>query len=190
MRSPLALLLAATLSACASSGSVEDTTAITPAQTTNTTRVVTTQGGTAQLNAMAIDTDVRLFSTGTVDQVWAVLPAVYAELGIPLTVNNAATKTIGNTGWRTRRSIAKVPMQRYLDCGSSGTLQNAETYNINMSVVTTVRPNSSGGSVVATAITATGRNPITSSSAEVRCASMGDLEIRIRDMVQKKIEAM
>lgn len=188
MRTPLALLtLTLIATACASTGAGPETV---PNQTTNTQRVVGGDGSVTQLNAMNIDTDVRLFSTGTVDQVWAVLPAVYAELGIPLTVNNAATKTIGNTGWRTRRSIAKVPMQRYLDCGSSGTLQNAETYAITMSIVTTVRPNASGGSVVATAITATGKNPVTSSTAEVRCASMGDLEIRIRDMVQKKVEAM
>jgi hypothetical protein len=139
---------------------------------------------------MNIDTDVRLFSTGTPDQVFAVLPAVYTDLGIPMSVNDVRSKTVGNSGWRTRRSIGKVPMQRYLDCGSSGTLQNAETYQINMTIMTTVHPNQSGGSVVSTAITAVGKNPVTSSSADVRCATKGDLEIRIRDMVQKRIEAM
>ncbi len=184
------LAIAVASSACVSASGTEVSTDTAPRQTAATGRVTAGDGSTTQINAMNIDTDVRLFSTGTPDQVWAVLPVVYAELGIPLSMNNSANKTLGNTGWRTRRAIAKVPMQRYLECGSSGTIANAETYNINMSIVTSVRANSSGGSVVATAITATGRNPVTSNSNEVRCVSNGDLEIRIRDMVQKRVEAM
>ena len=184
---PLVLVLLA--AACGTSGS-SPSTAVTPNVTTNTGRVVTTTGDAIQINAMNIDTDVRLFSTGTPDQVWAVLPQVYAELGIPLTVNDPCTKTLGNAGLRVRRSIAKVPLYRYFDCGSSGSMQNAETYRITMSIMTTAQANPGGGTVVSTAITGTGKNPITSSSAEVRCASMGNLEIRIRDMVQKKIEGM
>jgi len=122
--------------------------------------------------------------------VWLVLPQVYEELGIPLTVKNDASKIIGNEGWRTRRQIGRVPMQRYIDCGRSGTIENAETYTINLSIVTSVTANSGGGSVVGTTIQATGRNPVTSSTQEVRCVSMGDLEIRIRDMVQAKVAAM
>lgn len=180
----LALISAA---ACSSSGG-GSVPSVAP--TPNTSRVTTGSGSTVKINTMNIDTDVRLFSTGTPDQVFAVLPAVYTELGIPLSLSDPRTKSVGNTGWKTRRSIGKVPMQRYLDCGSSGTLQNAETYQVHMSVVTSVRPNPSGGAIVSTSISGTGKNPVTSSSAEVRCSSMGNLEIRIRDMVQKRIEAM
>jgi hypothetical protein len=183
--SPALLVLAA---ACSSGANPAP--AATPAVRPNTERIVTSSGSQVQINAMNVDTDVRLFSTGTPAQVYAVLPAVYTELGIPISVNNGQDKSVGNTGWRTRRSVGKVPMQRYLDCGGSGSVQNAETYNIHMSIVTTVGPNASGGSIVSTAITATAKNPVTSSTAEVRCASKGDLEIRIRDMVQKRIEAM
>jgi len=161
----------------------------TPTPTTTTGRIVTTSGSTVQMNTMNIDLDVKLFVTGTPDEAWAVLPGVYSELLIPVSVNDARTKTIGNTGWKTRRSIGRVPAQRYLDCGSSGTLENAETYQLNLSIVTSVLPNANGGAVISTAITGTGKNPITSSSAEVRCASKGDLELRIRDMVQKAIYA-
>jgi hypothetical protein len=189
MRIPLLVALAITTAGCASSGGGVDPDS-TPRVTTATERVVTGGGETLQMNAMNIDTDVRLFSTGTPDQAWSVLSAVYAELGIPLTMNNAATKSLGNTGWRTRRQIGGVRMYNYLDCGGSGNMQNAETYSITMSIVTTVKPNPGGGSVISTAITAIGRNPVTSSSQDVRCATLGNLEIRIRDMVQKRVEAM
>jgi hypothetical protein len=39
-------------------------------------------------------------------------------------------------------------MQRYLDCGRSGTIENAETYQITLSIMTSVTVNPSGGSVV------------------------------------------
>jgi len=186
--SALVLVLAGCAStAPAGSGSPDRDTAPTP--TVNSTRVVTGTGSTLQMNTMNIDLDVKLFVTGTPDEAWAVLPGVYSELLIPVSVNDNRTKTIGNTGWKTRRSIGRIPAQRYLECGSSGTMQNAETYSLNLSIVTTVLPNPNGGAVVSTAISGTGRNPITSSSADVRCASKGDLELRIRDMVQKAIYA-
>ena len=204
MRPLLVSALALVAAACAGTGAAADpgspsspssgvspppavATATTP--TVNTNRIVTTSGQTMQMNAMNIDLDVKLFVTGTVDEAWAVLPGVYAELGIPLSMNDNVRKTLGNTGWRVRRSIGRVPAQRYLDCGSSGTLENAETYQLNLSIITTVMPNRNGGSVVSTALSGTGKNLVTSSAAEVRCASKGDLELRIRDMVQKAMYA-
>lgn len=179
-----ALFLAGCAGAAAGTGSD-----VAPTPTVATTRIVTTEGGTVMASAMNVDIDVRLAVTGTADQAWAVLPGVYAELGIPLSVNDARTKTLGNTGWRTRRMIGRVPAQRYLECGSSGTLANAETYQLTLSIVSTVAPNARGGATVATTVTGSGKNPITSSSAEVRCASTGDLELRIRDLVERAIHA-
>ena len=188
MRALLALATAGIFTACAASTSSPDLD-IAPTSTVATTRGVTATGGASTViaSAMNIDLDVRLVVTGTPDQAWTALTAVYQELGIPLSVNDAASKTIGNTGWRTRRSIVRVPAQRYLDCGSSGTIQNAETYQLTLSIISNVKPNPRGGAVVSTAITGTGKNPITSSSAEVRCASTGDLELRIREMVERAI---
>jgi hypothetical protein len=188
MRRALPLAVVFATAACSGTGSPTNST---PAPVQRTERVVTSSGGGGlAVNTVNADINVRLLSTGTVAQVWSVLPQVYEELGIPLSIKNDQQRVIGNEGWRTRRSIARVPMQRYLNCGRSGTIENAETYNINMSIITTVSANPGGGSVVGTLISATGRNPITSSSQEVTCASQGDLEIRIRDMVQAKVAQM
>jgi hypothetical protein len=183
---------AALTTACAGSGNSPDTLpSAVPTSTVSTERIVSSSGGAGVAVTTAnLDNNIRLLSTGTAAQVWSVLPSVYEELGIPLTVKEDARKMIGNEGWRTRRSIGRVPMQRYLDCGRSGTIENAETYAINLTIVTTVQPNPSGGSVVGTIVTAIGRNPVTSSTQDVRCASTGDLEMRIRDMVQTKVAAM
>ncbi len=190
MRRALTALVVSTFAAgCAGTGG--GTTPPVPTPTVQTERVVTSSGGGGLAVTTAnLDNNVKLLSTGTPAQVWSVLPQVYEELGIPLTVKNDAQRLIGNEGWRTRRSIGRVPMQRYLDCGRSGTIENAETYQINLSIMTSVTANPGGGSVVATILTATGRNPVTSSTQEVRCASQGDLEIRIRDMVQAKVAAL
>ncbi len=190
MRRPLAATLTALLAlGCASqpgSGPVVDPM---PTPTVNTGRVVTSSGSTVQFNTMNITKEVALTVSGSVDEAWAVLPVVYRELAIPLTMNEPKSKTIGNTGWKMRRSIGKVPVYRYVDCGSSGTMQNAETYELTLSIVTQVKADAAGGSQLLTLITGTGRNPITSSSAEVNCVSTSQLELRIRDMVQKALVA-
>lgn len=186
---PLALLLVT--AACSTTGGVDPAPVPTTAPTIQTERVVTSSGGGGlAVTSANLDNNIRLLSTGTVAQVWSVLPSIYQDLNIPLTVKDDTRKVIGNEGWRTRRSIGRVPMQRYLDCGRSGTIENAETYQISMTIVTTVSPNAGGGSLVGTIVSATGRNPITSSTQEVRCVSTGDLEIRIRDMVQQRVTAM
>ena len=192
MRTLSLLTIPVAVAGCASTapaGTSAPTPSSAPPPTVNTTRVVTGTGATLQMNTMNIDLDVKLFVTGTPDEAWAVLPGVYSELLIPVSVNDPRTKTIGNTGWKTRRTIGRIPAQRYLECGSSGTMQNAETYSLNLSIVTSVLPNPNGGAVISTAITGTAKNPITSSSAEVRCSSKSELELRIRDMVQKAIYA-
>ena len=190
---PLSLIaLTVAVAGCASTAPAGSSAPVrdnSPTPTPSSTRVVTGSGSTLQMNTMNLDLDVKLFVTGTPDEAWAVLPGVFSELLIPVSVNDTRTRTIGNTGWKTRRSIGRVPAQRYLDCGSSGSMENAETYSLNLSIVTSVLPNPNGGAVVSTAIGGTAKNPITSSSAEVRCASKGDLELRIRDMVQKAIYA-
>jgi hypothetical protein len=186
MRLLLVTATALLVGGCASAGTAP---ASGPTQTVSTNRVVTGGGDMMQMNTLNADTDVKLFVTGTVDEAWAVLPGVYQALGIPLSMNDNVRKTLGNTGWRVRRQIGRVSTRNYLDCGSSGTLENAETYQLTLSITTTILPNPKGGSIVSTALTGSGKNPVTSSSAEVRCASKGDLEMRIRDEVQKALLA-
>lgn len=186
MRPLLVTATALLVAGCASAGA---SSASGPTQTVATSRVVTGGGDMMQMNTLNADTDVKLFVTGTVDEAWAVLPGVYQALGIPLSMNDNVRKTLGNTGWRVRRQIGRVSTRNYLDCGSSGTLENAETYQLTLSITTTILPNPKGGSIVSTALTGSGKNPVTSSSAEVRCASKGDLEMRIRDEVQKALLA-
>lgn len=187
---PLALILVS--AACSSAPGGADPATIPPVvATVQTDRIVTSSGGSGvSVTAANLDNTIRLRSTGSVAQVWSVLPSVYADLGIPLTVKDDNRKMIGNEGWRTRRSVGRVPMQRYLDCGRSGTIENAETYQIIMTIVTTVSANPGGGSTVGTIVSAVGRNPVTSSTQDVRCASIGNLEIRIRDMVQERVAAL
>jgi hypothetical protein len=192
MRFPLlALVTTATLGCAGATGTTTGATTgdIAPTPTVTTTRIVTSGGSTVTAGTMAVDLDVRLLVTGTPDQAWAVLPTVYQQLGIPAEVNDPRGRTMGVANWRVRRLIGKTRATQYVDCGSSGTLQNAETYQLTLSILSSVRPNPKGGAIVTTAISGTGRNPITSSNADVRCVSTGDLELKIRELVEAAIHA-
>jgi len=182
MRLPLlALVTTATLGCAGATGTTTGaiTGAIVPAVTVLPPEVT----------MRVVDLDVRLLVTGTPDQAWAVLPTVYQQLGIPAEVNDPRGRTMGVANWRVRRLIGKTRATQYVDCGSSGTLQNAETYQLTLSILSSVRPNPKGGAIVTTAISGTGRNPITSSNADVRCVSTGDLELKIRELVEAAVHA-
>lgn len=160
---------------------------LAPSPIISTTRIVTGGGSTLVAGTMAVDADVRLGVIGTPDQAWAALPSVYLQLGIPVEVNDPRNKTMGTSTFRVRRLIGKTRATQYVDCGASGTLQNAETYQLTLSILSSVRPDPEGGTIVSTTIAGTGRNPITSSNADVRCVSTGDLERKIRELVQVAI---
>ncbi len=188
MRFPLLTFLTAVTLGCA--GATGTTGGdIAPTPTVTTTRVVTSGGNTVTAGTMAVDIDVRLLVTGTADQAWAVLPAVYQQLGIPAEVSDPRGKTMGVANWRVRRLIGKTRATQYVDCGSSGTLQNAETYQLTLSILSSVRANPKGGAIVSTTVTGSARNPITSSNADVRCVSTGDLELKIRELVETAIHS-
>lgn len=114
------------------------------------------------------------------DRVWAVMRAVYDSLGIPVASFDAATKTIGNTGLRLKRRLGEVALSKYINCGSTQGFPSADTYEVFLSVTTSVRPAASGPQATQISTTVDGQaRPITFSGEPVRCSSLTTLESRI-----------
>lgn len=109
------------------------------------------------------------------DRVWRVMPAVYNALEIQITTFDAEKNTIGNAGMKVYRRLGKTPLTRYLDCGRTQIGQSAESYDIQMSVLTRLTPVDSGRTVVSTNIEAAGR-PMQFAGGETQCRTKGALE--------------
>lgn len=180
--SVLVLVFAA---ACASSGTAASETAVSSSRASLVTggaaNGAMTMGLTNSYTAIATHVPV------SADSAYQVLTRVYAILQIP--VAPVETKrAIGNDEIRIRRRIADMPMQKVLDCGQKMGLDNAETWDIHMNLLSYVQPDDKGGANVFTRVQAMG-NPTDISSRDLTpCASQGELEKKIGDMVLKLLK--
>ena len=131
---PAALLVLA--AACASGAS---TGVGTSAQTTTT--IYTGSEGSP---LTSVSTDAPVASTISTalrpDSAAVQLQAAYAVVGIPITLQDAATGRLGNPRFVTRSRIANEPMSRFLNCGQTLTGNRADRDQITISIVSTVRP--------------------------------------------------
>jgi hypothetical protein len=136
---------------------------------------------------------VRSSTTGVatiaspVEQVWQALQGAYGSLGIPLSTLEADKHTIGNRGLKVRRQLGNVSLVKYLDCGSSQGGPSADSYEIFLSVLSSVKSAAPGETILSTTLEATGR-PVSFSSGEVRCTTTGALEGRIAEAVRARVK--
>jgi hypothetical protein len=179
------VLIVVAVSACASAGAGSSDPQLTagPAMTTQT--LVGAGGGAAAVNLVNEASAVGTNITGSVDATWAALESVYASLEIPLSMRDADKKELGNTAFRTRRRVGSVPMIRALDCGGESGMPNAETYDITLDVRSLVTPTSDGNARLQTLVQASAQRATGNNSNPMRCSSLGGLEKKIADMVQK-----
>ena len=171
MRRPFLLALLPIL-ACASSqgGSM----APVPDQTLR----IPTSGAATRMTTISIASSiapsVRMF-VAPMDRVWNALPSVYAELGLPLTDRDSSDRTMGSSSFKLRRRLGDVPLSRYLDCGSTQGAPSADSYEILLTVHSSVQSGQAGSTVVSTTVDAMGR-PVFVSSEYIHCGSKGGLE--------------
>jgi len=175
MRGIVAIALVV-LSACASSGSAgsggaEQSVHIAGMNNSRGLRVTTgTEGPRIDVVPLPIE------------RVWGALPAVYDSLQVPVTDRDEAEHRIGNRSVRARGRLGGVLLSRYFNCGSTQGGPNAETYQLQISMLTFAKEQGTGATALATTLQATAR-PVTLSGEAVQCSSTGALETRIRNMV-------
>ena len=118
------------------------------------------------------------------DTTFKLLVTVYTKLAIPVAQQSDVYRTIGNDVLRARRKLGGMNMQDVIDCGNKMGLPNAETWDIQMNILSTVTPDGSGGAQLATRIDAMGHDPSVSNRDWIPCESKSNLEARIADMVK------
>ena len=176
--SSIAALLLSAVAACASGRKNAGETA-TSIQTTR----VSGTGGTTTLTTVAETRRGVASLPAPVGMVWNALRTSYDSLGIPVTRADETNRVMANEGMRLRRRLGKVPLTRYLDCGSAQAGPNAETYEVHLAVVTQLRPDSANTTIATTAIEASAK-PVQFAGEFVACASTGELERSLESMLR------
>jgi hypothetical protein len=120
------------------------------------------------------------------DSVWQALARVYDSLAIPRNTFDPASQTIGNTGFLIRRTLGKVRLSEYIDCGSPQLRPSADYYDVNMSVLTQLQPDPSGATKVTTTVNATAK-PVSIAGQFDRCSSTGRLETRLASLLNAEL---
>lgn len=138
---------------------------------------------------VAMTSEVRVVTQtvdAPVDRVWAVLPAVYAELGLEGGAD-AARRTMSGTGNFSRRFQGQAAA-RLFDCGQGqfGT-PLANTSNIRFAISTTVNPADNGGSRLDSQVEAHARSTDGANSLAAQCRTEGQLEAMIVERVRAKL---
>jgi hypothetical protein len=177
---PLAALIAAT-TACSASGTASSVArASGPAQ-----RPVGTIDGANIVITAASTPDVSTLAA-PMAQSWNALRAAYDSLGIPVTSQDPQRRIIGNEAWKVRQRIARTPLSRFLDCGSSQIGPNADSYDVVLFVQSQLLPADAGSTKLSTIVEAQAR-PATYNQAWSRCSTKGALETRIADLVKAQL---
>jgi hypothetical protein len=178
MRFWYSLVAAAALAGCASSGGVQQAGTIpTTMETINVRGAV---GGSMSM-AMVHEANANgaAVSYGA-QETFIALRAVYDSLGIPVTTLDQTNRVIGNAAFKIRRQLARVPLSKYLNCGTTQGGPSADSYELIVSISTQARPQGQR-TLVMTTLDGQGR-PVAMSGDYVHCATTAALEAHIVEM--------
>lgn len=180
---PLPLVaLAALLGACAPAVRTPGGRLIEPTPSVSSN----SSGTTVRLNP----DDPRMASQlrATPAQVWEALPAVYAELGIEPDLVDPAKMTLGS-GRFTASQIGGRRTGSYVRCGNEGSAassMNRQRYRL--TVMTSLQPSGSG-TTVTTRVEGSANAVDASNASATYCASTGQLEQRITQLLLARVGA-
>ncbi|HEX6070199.1 MAG TPA: hypothetical protein VFZ18_10245 [Longimicrobiaceae bacterium] len=148
---------------------------------------VTTAGTGADI-LIANDTEAGALGVrATPEAAWIGLPGVFEALEIPVDRVDSRQKTLGNSGFTTRRRLGGQPLSAYLSCGSTLSGPIANQYEVRLAVVSQILPAAEGDAHIRTRVEATARSRDGASSSSVPCASTGGLETRIAELLNRSV---
>jgi hypothetical protein len=137
-----------------------------------------------------LGTDSRATSisiSATPEQVWAVLPGIYQELGIQAEMRDDALRTLGTRGFTGSR-IGGKRAGDFVRCASQGTgPSSGGMMRTRLTIITRVTSASGGKAEIVTEVGGTATPVEGTSTGPTACASTGELEQRIRTMAEKAI---
>jgi hypothetical protein len=119
--------------------------------------------------------------------VWLAAKKVYADLDIPLVVENPSTHQMGNANFYKTRQIGGRSMTEFVDCGSGMTGPKASTYRIYISLLTEVVTDGAGGTKIQTTFVPIGQDMAGNSTDRIPCGTTGRFEAFFLDRVKANL---
>jgi hypothetical protein len=138
-------------------------------------------GGNAALNVVPSSGLSTHQFAHPIDAVWKVLPAVFDSVSVPVGLLDPTTHTIGNRGFKLRGKLGKVPLGRYIDCGTTQIGPNAESYDITLTLTAALMPAPGGGTSMSINMEASAK-PLAFAQEPFRCGTKAALEKRVVDL--------
>lgn len=123
------------------------------------------------------------------ERIWAVLPAVFADLGLGINFREPAARRTGTCYQEVRGRLGKELLSTFLDCGDTRSLPNADRYQVAITVLSTVQSRGLDEAAVYTFVLGVGQDASGTGSQRVWCFSKGALERRIRDALLARLAA-
>ena len=131
----LAVLSLIALSACASSGGSssrpDETVRINGAGSSNLTLTSNTYAHVSKISA-------------PVSKVWLAMPGAFEALSIPISTVDTIGHVIANDGLKLRRQLGKTPLGRYIDCGNTQIGENADSYDVHLTISVKLKADEGG----------------------------------------------
>lgn len=168
----LPLLLVPLLGACGASSQ----TGVQGTESTTRVRGLSVGGREPELELRTESTaNERVFEARPAD-VWDALVETYREMEIPITEEPRPRSLLRTVNLRLSR-IDGDRIGRFLDCGSGISGERASSWDVRLSLVTSLEPEGEGALIV-TDLDARAR-PRGTSGSSVQCRSRGELERRL-----------
>jgi hypothetical protein len=174
----LGVLLLVCLTGCGSAHSGIDRT------TDQTVRVAGAGGGEVRIRAS--DAARPTILAYPIDRVWDALKVVYDSLEIPKDNLDDVQHVIGHSGVKAHRRLGTIPLMRIIDCGSTQGTPSADSYDIQIAVLTHLTRGEGGLTNATTRVEAVGR-PMAFAGEYVRCTTKGVLETMLVDAVKARL---
>ncbi len=124
-----------------------------------------------------------------IDRVWKALPAVYGLLEIPIGTFDAEQNAIGNEDLKLYRRLGKTPLMRLIDCGTTQIGPNADSYEVRLSVLTTLQRSRSDTTktTIATRVSALAK-PVAFAGEYRPCTSKSALEQQLLTTLKVQLQ--
>jgi len=193
-RPPMSLFIGATAlcatALCAACASGSSTSGSSTSGAASDSRPATETVRLGRLGSLTMPTSAPTADVSRIphaaDAVWRIMPSVFDSLGVPVATIDPAGRVIGHPGYNTRQRLGKAPLSRYLDCGNSQIGLSADSYDVFLTVLTTVRADGTDGAALSTVVEAKAR-PVTYNQAYSNGSSKGGIERRIAELVNAKL---